>query len=227
MIAGAFSWLGAISRWVGDLVELLNRWAGNWWFLAVVLVIALLDAVIPVVPSETAMIIAGVAVSTGSAPYGLLPLMLCGAAGAFLGDNISYAIGHRFSGWIERRADRKPKFRERLEKARRQIATRGGPLLITARFLPGGRTFVTLSSGATRQPRLWFAGWDAGAATIWAAYAAGLAYLVGRPLEHHQGLALWTAFGVSMAINVVIELVRRRRSRTADADRRPLAPGPD
>ena len=215
MIAGAFSWIGTISDWVGELVDLLQRWAGNWWFLAIVLVIALLDAVIPVVPSEAALIIAGVAVSTGSAPYGLIPLIACGAVGAFLGDNLSYAIGHRFSGRIERRAGRKPKFRDRLEKARRQISTRGGPLLITARFLPGGRTFVTLASGATRQRRLWFASWDALAALIWASYAAGLAYLVGKPLEQHQGLALWAAFAASLLVNLVIELVRRRRNRAA------------
>ena len=36
---------------------------------------------------------------------------------------------------------------------RAQINDRGGLLLITARFIPGGRTAVTIASGITRQSR--------------------------------------------------------------------------
>ena len=38
---------------LGDLTGWLKDISGHWWFLAVVLVIALLDSVIPIVPSET------------------------------------------------------------------------------------------------------------------------------------------------------------------------------
>ena len=84
---------------------------------------------------------------------------------------------------------------------------------MTARFIPGGRTVLTVSSGITRQPRVWFMTWVAVACTIWASYAAGLAYVVGKPFENNHTAAFWVAFGTAMSVNVVIELVRHRRMK--------------
>ncbi len=210
MFAGPFSFIGQIT-------ERLNDWASNHWFLAVIVVIAFVDAVIPIVPSETALILAGIAVSTDRAPYHLLTAMACGAAGAFLGDNTAYLIGRRFAGAVERFAARRPSVAGKLRWAESQIVRRGGPLLITARFVPGGRTALTLASGITRQRHLRFAAWVLVAAVIWAAFSAGLAYLVGRPFKDHHAAAFWMAFGTAITINVIIELVRHRRAANRPA----------
>ena len=114
MLAGAFSF-------ISDLTEKLGDWASNWWFLAVIFVIAFLDSVVPIVPSETTVIIGGVACSTGEAKYSLIMVIACGAVGAFLGDNTAYSIGHRFSPWFERRAQQREKTRARLAWARRAL----------------------------------------------------------------------------------------------------------
>jgi membrane-associated protein len=206
MLAGIFSW-------VTDLTDALGDWASNWWFLGAVFAIAFFDSIIPIVPSETTVIIAGVAVSTGEAPYSLWMVIVCGAVGAFLGDNTAYGIGRGFATRFERRAERKPKFAARLVWASEQIRERGGLLLITARFIPGGRTVLTLSSGITRQPRLWFISWVAVACTIWASYAAGLAYVVGQPFKDNHTAAFLVAFGTALSINVVIEVVRHLRAK--------------
>jgi membrane protein DedA with SNARE-associated domain len=206
MIAGPFSW-------IGEATDKLADWAGNWWFLGLIAAIALLDSVLPIVPSETAVILGGVACSTGEAPYPLWAVIVCGAAGAFVGDNLAYAIGRHFAPWFTRRAEEREKTRRRLEWADRQISVRGGPLLITARFIPGGRTVLTSSSGITRQPLGWFMRWIALAALLWATYAAGLAYLVGKPFEDNHRAAFWVAFGTALAVNVVIEVVRHLRNR--------------
>jgi membrane-associated protein len=208
--------------WITDLTDRLGDWSANWWFLAVIFGIAFLDSVIPIVPSETTVIVGGVAVATAadsaaqgdpSAPYGLLLVIVCGALGAFLGDNAAYAIGHGFSPRFERRARRKEKFRRRLEWADRQIGQRGGLLLITARFIPGGRTVLTLSSGITRQPRWWFIRWTAIAAVIWATYAAGLARIVGAGFKDNHTAAFWVAFGTALGVNILIEVIRHLRNR--------------
>jgi membrane protein DedA with SNARE-associated domain len=209
MLAGAFSF-------ITDLTEKLGDWASNWWFLGVIFVVAFLDSVVPVVPSETTVIIGGVACSTGEAKYSLIMVIVCGAVGAFLGDNTAYGIGHRFSPWFERRAQQREKTRARLDWARTQIEARGGFLLITARFIPGGRTALTLSSGITRQPRMWFIRWIAVAATVWATYAAGLAYVVGKPFKDNHTAAFWVAFGTALSINVIVEVVRHVRKRKAE-----------
>lgn len=205
--------IGGVFSWIGDLTERLADWAGNWWFLAVIFIIALLDSVVPIVPSETTVIIGGVAVATGDAPYPLIAVIAAGAAGAFIGDNMAYSIGHHWSAAFERRAERTPKFAAKLTWARAQIHERGGLLLITARFIPGGRTALTLASGITRQPRAWFVRWTMIAAIIWATYAAGLARLVGEPFKDDHTKAFWIAFGTALGINVVIELVRHIRGK--------------
>ena len=206
-----FGMIGGVFSFIGDLTDKLGDWASNWWFVGVIFLIALLDSVIPVVPSETTVIIGGVAVATGEAPYPLLVVIAAGAAGAFIGDNMAYAIGHHWSDAFQRRAERKPKFNAKLTWARTQIKERGGLLLITARFIPGGRTALTLASGITVQPRGWFVRWTFIAAIIWATYAAGLARLVGEPFKDDHTLAFWIAFGTALTINVIIEVVRHFR----------------
>ncbi len=166
---------------ITDVTDWLDEVSGQWWFLLVIFAIAFLDSVIPLVPSETAVIIGGVAAGLGE--QNLLLVILSGALGAFCGDNIAYLIGRRFSPWINRRAERRPKTARRLEWASEQIRTRGGLLLITARFIPGGRTALTVSCGLTRQPHGWFARWVAVAAVIWATYAAGLGRDLRQPLQ--------------------------------------------
>jgi len=206
MLAGVFSW-------ITDITDTLGDWSANWWFLGAVFAIAFFDSIIPIVPSETTVIIAGVAVAVGEAPYSLWMVIVCGAVGAFLGDNTAYLIGRGFADRFALRASRKPKFAARMQWASDQIRERGGLLLITARFIPGGRTVLTLSSGITRQPRLWFVGWVAIACTIWATYAAGLARLIGEPFKDNHTLAFWVAFGTALSVNVVIEVVRHVRAK--------------
>ena len=205
--------VSSIFSWISDLTDQLGDWAGNWWFLGVIFLIALLDSVVPVVPSETTVIVGGVAVATGDAPYPLIAVIAAGAAGAFIGDNMAYAIGKHWSGAFERRATRKPKFEAKLAWARGQMKARGGLLLITARFIPGGRTALTLASGITRQPRGWFVRWTFIAAIVWATYAAGLARIVGEPFADDHTKAFWIAFGTALGINVLIELVRHFRAK--------------
>ena len=215
MLAAQLAFMDGVIAWLGDFTDKLGDWAGNWWFLGVIFIIALLDSVIPVVPSETTVIIGGVAVATGTAPYPLLAVIVAGAAGAFIGDNMAFSIGKRWSAAFERRAARKPKFATKLAWAHEQISQRGGLLLITARFIPGGRTAITIASGITRQSRAWFMRWTFIAAIIWATYSAGLARLVGEPFKDDHAKAFWIAFGTALGINVAIELVRHARAKRA------------
>jgi membrane protein DedA with SNARE-associated domain len=202
---------------VSDLTDWLSDVSSNWWFVAVIFAVAFLDSVIPAVPSETCVIIGGVAAGAGNQNLGLV--IAAGAVGAFLGDNTAYSIGRRASGYFERRAARKPKFAARLQWAAEQIRRRGGLLLITARFIPGGRTVLTISCGITRQFRGWFVAWVAVAAAIWATYAALLGYVGGATFEDDHTKAFLVAFGAAIATTVLIEVVgasrRRRKARAA------------
>jgi len=199
----------------GDgIVARLTNWlvdaSSAKWFLAVIFVIALLDSVVPVVPSETTVIIGGVAAGAGD--QNLLLVIVAGAIGAFIGDNLAYLIGRSFHGPISRRASRKPSTQQRLDWAEKQVRERGGLLLVTARFIPGGRTALTISCGLTQQPQRWFVKWVALAVSIWATYAAVLGAIFGKALQDNHTAAFLIAFLTALSINVIIEVVRKRRS---------------
>ena len=200
-----------VANIVTDVTEWLDEFSSNWWFLLIIFSMALLDSVVPIVPGETTVIAGGVAAGAGNQTLALV--IFAGALGAFLGDNLAYTIGDRFEPRVRAWAARKPVRERRLDEAGRQIRKRGGLLLITARFIPGGRTVLTVSSGITQQPRLWFVMWVAIAGTIWATYAATLGYLFGQAFEDNHTLAFWLAFGTALAITALIEVVRWLRER--------------
>jgi membrane protein DedA with SNARE-associated domain len=204
-----------IASVISDLTGELDDLASNWWFIAVVLVFSLLDSIVPAVPSETSVIIGGVAAGTGDQELGLV--IAAAAVGAFAGDNTAYAIGRRASRRLERRAERRPTFAAKQRWASHQIEQRGGLLLVTARFVPGGRTVLTLASGATRQPRGWFVRWTAIAAVIWATYAALLGYLGGATFEDDHTKAFLLAFGAALLSTVAIEVIGARRRKRREA----------
>jgi membrane protein DedA with SNARE-associated domain len=206
---------------VGNIITDLTEWIGEissfWWFPLIVFVVAMLDSIFPVVPSETTVIAGGVAAGAGNQSLALV--ILAGACGAFVGDNLAYTVGRYFEPRIRRWAGRKPGRNERLDGAALQIKKRGGPLLITARFIPGGRTVLTVSCGITEQPRRWFAFWVAIAGLVWATYAGVLGYLFGQTFEDDHTIAFWLAFGTALSITAMIEIIRWIRDRN-----RPAAP---
>ena len=184
----------------------LKDFSSSPWFYLIIFAIAVLDSVLPIVPSETLVIIGGVSAGLGNL---WIPLVIVVAAtGAFIGDNLSYFIGREASDWVTRRQTRTNKGAARMAKIVEQVHERGGLLLITARFIPGGRTALTLSCGVTKQPRRWFISWAAVAAVIWGNYAALLGFIGGKSFEDNHTLAFIIAFVSAFSITLVIELVR-------------------
>lgn len=201
---------------ITEFFDSLKEFSSSPWFYVIIYVIAVLDSVLPIVPSETLVIIGGV--SAGLGDLSIVLVILAAGLGAFTGDNMSYLIGRRASVAVTRRYERTEKGKRRLETVIHQIHERGGLLLITARFIPGGRTILTLSCGITRQDRKWYATWIGIAATIWAMYASLLGFIGGKTFEENHTLAFVVAFGTAVSVTVVIEVVRagikRLRRRT-------------
>jgi membrane protein DedA with SNARE-associated domain len=190
--------------------------SGSWWGYLVVFAVSYLDAIIPLVPSETTVVTAGVLASAGDMS---LPLVIfVAAAGAFLGDNTAYFIGRHYGDRVERRFFSSEKAKGRLRWAERQLDERGAEIIIVARFIPGGRTAVTLSAGALEMPWRRFAIYDAIAAVIWASYAALLGYVGGKQFEDAPWKGLVLALTIAFAVAAGVELVRhlmKKRGRRA------------
>ena len=194
---------------LNGLIDLLT---GSLWTYPILLGICAGDAVFPALPSETAMIVCGI--QAGRGQLSLAWVIVFGAVGAFLGDNTSYAIGRWIGEPVIERLFHGERSRARLEWAKRFLEERGSYVLIVARFVPGGRTATTFTSGVVRLP--WhreFAPFITVAAVLWASYAALLGYLGGRTFRNQPLYALLVAFGIAAAVAGAAELVRRLRRK--------------
>jgi membrane-associated protein len=196
---------------LNDFFAWLEHFSSSPWFYLIIFTIAIADSVIPIVPSETLVIVGGVSAGSGNLLIALI--VLVAASGAFIGDNMSYLIGREASERILKRYTRNEKSQMRLEKVIHQIEQRGGLLLITARFIPGGRTILTLTCGITRRNHKWFVSWTIVAALIWALYASLLGYIGGKTFQDDHTKAFLVAFGGAVSATVLIELVRLVRKR--------------
>jgi membrane protein DedA with SNARE-associated domain len=196
----------------GNFTHLVSEASG--WAYAIIFLLAFLDALVPVVPSETAVITGGVVAAAGDLSLPLI--ILLAAAGAFAGDNTAYLVGHRYGSRITERFFSGDKARGRIEWAQGQLQERGGELILVARFIPGGRTAVTLSAGTLRYPWRRFAAFDAVAALTWAVYAALVGYVGGKTFENAPWKGLLLALAIAFTVAGTIELVRwalKRRRR--------------
>src|SRR5919107_1858520 len=148
-----------MSDWIIDAVEGLM---GSPWIYVALLGLAALDGFLPIVPSETLAITAGVYAAAGDT--NLVGVIAAAAVGAVAGDHISYFLGHLARG----RAGRHKAF----DWARARLAERGGSILIVCRYIPGARTATTLTAGAVRYPLRSFSTFDGLAALSWGLYSA-------------------------------------------------------
>ena len=186
--------------------------AGSPVSYLIALLIPALDAILPILPSETAIIALGVA-TAGSADPRIALLVGCAAVGAFMGDNLCYLLGRRFGPQVERRFFAREKGARRREWAERSLERFGTQLIVVCRFIPGGRTAVTLSCGLIGYPRRRFVTATAVAAVIWALYAFFIGRLGGKAFEDKPWAGLLIAFGATMAVTGLVEGIRRLRSR--------------
>jgi membrane protein DedA with SNARE-associated domain len=179
---------------------------------AIAVILPALDAIIPVLPSETAVIALGVA-TAGSTDPRIALLVACAAAGAFLGDNLSYLIGRRFGPFAERRFFSSGKGARQRDWAERSLQRFGMQVIVVCRFIPGGRTAVTLTCGLVGYSRRRFVIATAIAAVIWALYAFFVGRLGGQAFEDKPWLGFLVAFGGTVLASALIESARRIRAR--------------
>jgi membrane protein DedA with SNARE-associated domain len=194
---------------LADFIGLLESLTASPWFLPLVFLIALADAVFPLVPSETAVIVGGVAAGFGQ--ISVWSVILAAALGAIAGDSIAYQLGQRTGDFLRRRSpDRSLR---RFGWAQRALKNRAGLFIVSARFIPGGRTAVTFASGVTRLRLSRFTGFVVLAGIVWAAYATLLGFVFGRRFQEDHTQAFLFAFGSALVLVALAELIRWMLSR--------------
>jgi membrane-associated protein len=191
------------------LESLVDALSSSPWTYVLVLAFAAFDALVPVFPSETAAIAAGVLAAAGD--LNIVLVVAAAAGGAFLGDVSSYVVGRTAGRAAAARLMGKAGGLARLAWAGRVLEERGSSVIVVARFVPGGRTAATLTAGLIRMPGRTFLLAAALAAALWASLASGLGYVGGRTLEDEPWRALVAAAGVAVLLLLGVELARRLR----------------
>ncbi|WP_053202845.1 DedA family protein [Jiangella muralis] len=210
------------------IIEAARDVMGSPWVYVVLFAISAIDGFFPAVPSETLVITAGVFAAADGVPN-LLFVILAAAAGAFVGDHISYFIGRTAGTRVRHRIEGGKRSGAMFAWAERQLNERGGVILIVARYIPGGRTAVTLTCGTVEYPLRKFSFFDAIAALSWGIYSGMIGYVGGHAFEDNPLLGLGVGLGIALAVTGLVELIRHRigvrNRRRAEAGSAESAPG--
>lgn len=223
------------------VLESLGALTGSPWIYAVVALSVLLDVFVPVLPSGVLVITTATAAAAGTSAVAdaagkvthvahvpqevpsLLVLMVCAAVASVIGDFVAYRLAWRGGDRLARAIARSRKLTTAQERLGSSL-TGGGVLVVIARFVPAGRSVVSLSAGAAHRRMKEFLPWSALAAVAWTGYSVGLGYFGGQWLG-----ASWFGAAVSVlalfAAGTVAAYIVRRPARGGDGAQVPATAG--
>ena len=203
---------------------LLDGALASQWLLLVIVGLAVVDALLPMVPSEALIIAAGVGAAAGD--QNLIAVIAAASLGSFVGELTAFVLGRGFGGALRGRLTPGTPRAELFARSERTLTTRGGLILLTARYIPAGRTVAALAAGAIRFPVRRFVGYSALGASMSAAYVAMLGFLGGATFAGDPLVALAVSLSIGTAIGSAAGLVRRLRSNSSPVLEPAPAPAP-
>lgn len=163
------------------------------------------------------MVLAGVVVAMGNAS--LAVMVAAAAAGAVIGDTLSYAVGRRWGTPVVCRFGLLRRvLAPRLHRARHFFQRHGGTAVFVGRFVGLLRGLVPVAAGISGMPFRVFAMWNVVASVAWAGTVITLGFVAGDSIARFletSGTVLFIA-GVSAAAAFVSYRLLHRRVHDGD-----------
>lgn len=177
----------------------------------------LLETVVPPIPSEVLLPLAGYLVQTGR--ESLLPVFLLATAGSVLGAALLYQLGRWLGPERSRKVlDRMPLVdSEDVGKAFDWFSRHGRSAVLIGRLVPVVRSFVSVPAGVVRMPWPQFLLYTALGSGVWNALLIGGGMLLGTQyqlVERYTGVLDWVLVG-GVVLGVGALVVRRVRKARA------------
>jgi len=189
----------------GVLEDWILQIGDAWWVHLVVYAFAALDGFFPTVPSESTIVSLSSLWSSSGRPSIIL-IGLAAWAGAFTGDNLGYLLGNKI-GWERFRFLREGKGRRAVEAAENGLRKRALVFLMTARYIPFGRTAVNLVAGAVHYPHRLFWPRSLLSTFVWAVYSCAIGAVAGAWFENNHLLAITVALVAAIVMALVVERI--------------------
>ncbi|MEH1014094.1 DedA family protein [Micromonospora sp. CPCC 206060] len=194
--------------------ELLLEVASPVWAYVALLGLLVLDAFVPIVPTQAIMITGGALTVYGGLS---LPVTIAvGALGVFIGDLACYLLGRsapRRSGRDDR-AGTPGRVRRAAGRVTRGLRRPGPLVILLCRFVPGGRMAACFSAGRSQYPYRLFLLYEATAALGWATYGALVGHLGGAALTGSAWQLALVAAGAAGGFTLMGWVLNRYTGRT-------------
>ncbi|MFG2164132.1 DedA family protein [Micromonospora chersina] len=199
-----------LTGWVASVID-------SFGAVGVALLVAL-ESIIPPIPSEVVLAMAGYLAAAGR--FNVVLIVLAATAGSLLGALVLYWLGaalgeERLKRWL----DHIPLVdREDLEKADRWFERHGRWAVLIGRVVPVVRSLVSVPAGANRMPLGEFVLLTTLGSGVWNALIVGAGFALGSRWERVNQYSDWFNYAIFavfavMIVSWVVKKVRRRRAR--------------
>ena len=179
------------------------------WLFAVVA----FGAIVPVVPTGAA-VSGAAALAFHDNPFLIVLVIAAGAAGAYVGDLVMYAMCRAGGEQLARRL-RWLRDEEHLASVKERLQRSQVPVLLVSRLLPGGRVPVLLAAAFLGLSWRTFGVANLPACALWSAVYAGIGVAGGSIFpEPWEGVV--AAVILVVLVTQVVSLVNKRRAARAE-----------
>ena len=182
----------------GRSVDLIGPDLGLWLYVVLGLAV-LVDCVLPLIPSEAAVLTAAAMAADGETS--MAGVVIATAVGAVCGDLVVFGIGR----WLQPSRLGRWMSRGRWSQAFTWRGPRSAGVVIAGRFLPMGRTAVALGCGAGRVPLARFVPASVIGASLWAGFIVALARIGGSVSDR---LPVVVAIGLAVGLLITFAVAR-------------------
>ncbi|MFC4021678.1 DedA family protein [Micromonospora sp. GCM10011542] len=199
-----------LTGWVADVIEAMGP-------LGVALLVAL-ESIIPPIPSEVVLAMAGYLSAEGR--FNVVLVVLAATVGSLVGALVLYWLGaalgeERLKRWL----DHIPLVdRSDLEKADRWFERHGRWAVLIGRVVPVVRSLVSVPAGANRMPLGEFVLLTTLGSGVWNTVIVGLGFALGSRWQEVDRYSSWFNYAIFaifafMIVSWVVKKVRKRRAR--------------
>lgn len=202
---------------VDSLVGFLEQLMTTPLFYPLLSLVITLDALCPLLPSETVLNLAGAFSGSQGVPD-VRWIFTAAIIGAIIGDNLCFMLGSRLIRVVNQ-LDPESRAGKAIGWVRENQNKRAGVTIIVARFLPWARWVATIVLGSVRYNWFLFFIYDTIGVLLWVTIGVGVGYVGGSILSDFPLLAMLVGVTLGSLVGLGIQKLQTRLAEWNDVRR--------